>query len=66
MTNEDKNEIIWRLRKETGLGLALIDNSLEAFIDALKRKPHKMDVGYDLDIKWVEYDLRKNYINKQT
>lgn len=59
MTKEDKNEIIWRLRKETGLGLALIDKSLETFIDALKKKPYKMDVGYNLDIKWVEYDLRK-------
>lgn len=59
MTREDRNEIIWRIRKETGCGLMDIDKALDKLVEALKRKPHTMDVGYDLEFNWKPYDMRK-------
>ena len=59
LTYEDRNEIIWRIRKETGVGLATIDKALDRFIEALKRKPHMMDAAYDLNFEWKARDMRR-------
>lgn len=59
MTREDKNEIIWRLRQETGRGLMDIEQGLNCLIDALNRMPHMMDVAYDLHFEWKPRDMRK-------
>lgn len=59
MNREDKNEIIWRLRQETGKGLMDIERGLDALIDALKRKPYAMDIAYDLKFEWKPNDMRK-------
>ena len=56
MNREDKNEIIWRLRQETGRGLMDIEKGL----DALIRMPHMMDVAYDLKFEWKPRDMRKS------
>lgn len=59
MERDDKNEIIYKLRQETGLGLMTIEKALDTLVAMLKRMPHKMDVGYDLEMKWVAHDQRK-------
>lgn len=55
----EKMQCLSYIRNETGCGLALISKCLDTLIDALKRKPYKMDVGYNLEMKWQDYDLRK-------
>lgn len=65
MNREDKNEIIWRLRQETGRGLMDIEKGLDAFINALKTMPHTMDVAYDLKFEWKPRDMRKKLYFKE-
>lgn len=55
----EKIQCLSYIRDKTGCGLALISKCLETLIDELKRKPNKMDVGYKLEMKWQEQDLRK-------
>lgn len=55
----EKTQCLSYIRNKTGCGLGLISKCLETLIDELKRKPNKMDVGYKLEMKWQEYDLRK-------
>lgn len=51
-------EMINELRQLTGAGIMTCKTSLLKLIEALKRKPNKMDVGYEIEINWKEYPLR--------
>ena len=60
MTREDKNTMISLLRKETGMGCIDLSKTIDTFLEALKRKPHKpCDVGLRMKIEWEMYPLRK-------
>lgn len=65
MTREDKNEIIWRIRQETGRGLMDIEKALDVLIVALNRMPNTMDVAYDLKFEWKPRDMRKKLYFKE-
>jgi len=62
MESSDKRKIAELIRKETGCGMMQITTCLDMLIDKLKHQPDPiMDVGHKLEMKWVEYDLRKNH-----
>ena len=64
MTQEEKLNILKILRDETGMGMMELTCAFDVFINALKRKPsprRKTDVGYDLECRWKEFDLRNIY-----
>ena len=56
--NEPSFEMINELRQLTGAGLMICKTSLIKLIEALKQKPNKMDVGYEIEINWKEHSLR--------
>jgi hypothetical protein len=51
-------DIVFELNRLTGCGLMTCKMSLLTLIDALKRKPVKMDSGYDLECTWKEKSMR--------
>lgn len=60
MDIETKKQIVLALREETGCGMMCITRCLDSLIEALKHPPVlKMDIGYRLNMKWEEYDMRK-------
>lgn len=59
MDKETKLNIVKALHAETGCGLMTITQCLDSLIYSLNHQPAPiMDVGYRLDMKWEEYDLR--------
>lgn len=56
--NEPSFEMVNELRQLTGAGMMTCKTSLIKLIEALKQKPNKMDVGYEIKIDWEEYSLR--------
>jgi len=56
--NEPSLEMINELRQLTGAGLMVCKTSLLKLIEALKKKPNTMDVGYEIEISWKEHFLR--------
>ncbi len=57
--NEPSFEMVNELRQLTGAGLMTCKTSLLKLVEALKQKPNKMDVGYEIEINWKEHQLRQ-------
>lgn len=57
--NEPSFEMINELRQLTGAGLMTCKTSLLKLVEALKQKPSKMDVSYEIKIDWEEHSLRQ-------
>ena len=55
MTQEEKQSIVYILRRETGCGLMEADVAINKLIEALKNKPLLvMDKPYHMKVTWEE------------